>query len=116
MNPEKTKEPEKVEENEKSMKFVVSPSTLKKLQAALAGKTGTMTPTMPAVPTMPMMPMMPMMMVIPVMTFFPMYPLQMYQTAPSPQELPDEIEIYCIDAEGKVVKVKMVKDSSITQK
>ena len=113
MSQEKTKEPEKVEENEKSMKFVVSPSTLKKLQAALAGKTGTMTPTMPAVPTMPMMPMM---LVIQVIPCFPMYPLQMYQTAPSPQELPDEIEIDCIDAEGKVVKVKMVKDSSITQK
>lgn len=110
----KKNEPEKVEENEKTMTFTVSPSTLKELQSALAGAAGARTQTTAATPSMPTAPMMPMMMVVTMMMGFPMFPYQMYQTAPSPQELPDEIEIDCIDAQGNLVRVKMVKDSSIT--
>lgn len=116
MTLKKSNEPEKVEENEKTMTFTVSPSTFKKLQAALAGAADTRTQTMAAAPSMPTVPMMPMMMVVTVMMGFPMFPYQMYQPAPSPQELPDEIVIECIDAHGNVVKVRMVKDSSITKK
>lgn len=106
MTQEKTKETEKVEENSVSLELTLGSSSWKKLQAAMCGKTSA------AMPTMPMMPIVPMMLVIPIIPCFPMYPSQMYQTAQAHQDLPIEIE--GVDAEGNVVVIKMVKDSSIT--
>ena len=76
-------------------------------------------PGIPGMPTVPMAPWFPMMTMVPVMVFpgvmcFTMFPCLMGQMYQWPQDVPDEIILECVDEKGNVVRIKMVKDSSVT--
>lgn len=76
-------------------------------------------PGIPGMPTVPVAPWFPMMTMAPVMVFpgipcFTMFPCLMWQMYQSPQDVPDVIVLECVDEKGNVVKITMVKDSSVT--
>jgi hypothetical protein len=84
---------------------------------SMTGMTGM--PGMPTMQTMPMAPWFHMMTMVPVMVFpgvmcFTMLPCFMGQMYQWPQDIPGEIILECVDEKGNVVRIKMVKDSSVT--